>query len=323
MIAVTGSAGLLGSEIVRQLINSGHQVRALYNSNLPVFDSPLVELFECDILDVVQIEKAFEGITQIYHCAALVSFKSDDVNALYKINVEGTGNVVNAAISNNVNKLLYVSSVATLGRPGGAVVTETSPWNEKAKTSNYARSKYLAEMEVWRGSAEGLNVAIINPSVILGAGDWSRGSTAIFRSVFNEFPWYTDGETGFVDVRDVARAAILLMRSEVTQERFIINGANLPFKKLFSMVAESFNKKEPHRKVSPFMASVVWRFEKLRKIFTGHEPLITKETARSSMAKVSYDNSKFLKVFPEFIYTPLDETVKHICAILQHKVNNV
>ncbi len=322
MIAVTGSAGLLGSEIVRQLTSSGKKVRAIFNNNPPVIESPLVEPFNCNILDVITLDEALKDVEQVYHCAALVSFKGNDARSLYSINVEGTSNVVNASLNNQVGKFLYVSSVAALGRVNDAVVSEASPWDEKVRSSNYARSKYLAEMEVWRASAEGLDTAIINPSIILGTGDWSKGSTAIFRSVFNEFPWYTEGESGFVDVRDVARAAITLMGSDVNRERFIINGVNMSYHKLFSLVAACFNKKEPKRKVSPFLASLVWRYEKLRSLVTRREPLVTRETARSAMAKVKYDNSKFLAAFPHFNYTPIEETVEHICKILQHKVNN-
>lgn len=320
MIAVTGSAGLLGAEIVDQLLRAGKKVRALYNRNVPAFQGDDVELVECDILDVERVAEVLGNVQEVYHCAALVSFKGNDARELYKLNVEGTANVVNACLDSGTRKLVHISSVAALGKTPG-IISESTPWNDKVKMTNYARSKYLSEMEVWRGAAEGLETAILNPSVILGAGDWSRGSTAIFRSVFNEFPWYTEGSTGFVDVQDVARAAIVLMESDISRERFVINGVNMPYRDLFRLVASCFNKKEPHRKVSPFMASLVWRFEKLRKLFTGHEPLVTRETARSAMAKVSYDNSKFLAAFPEFRYTPIEETVKHICTILQHKVN--
>jgi dihydroflavonol-4-reductase len=196
-------------------------------------------------------------------------------------------------------------------------ITEEMMWTEESSNSLYGKSKYLGEMEVWRGIGEGLEAVIVNPSLILGGGDWSKGSSEIFRSVYNEFPWYSEGVTGVVDVKDVARAMILLMNSEINKERFIISAWNLSYKEIFTAIAGCFGKREPGKRVTPFLASVVWRWEAVKSVFTGKPPLVTKETARTALAKVYFDNSKFLKAMPGFAFTPINQTIKKTCATLK------
>ena len=172
-------------------------------------------------------------------------------------------------------------------------------------------------MEVWRGIAEGLNAVIVNPTIILGAGDWNKGSSEIFKSVYNEFPYYSEGVTGFADVQDVVRAMIALMESDITPGRFIISAENISYKVLFDMIAKGFHKKSPHKKITPFMAAVVWRFAAVKSLFTNEAPFITKETARTALAKVYFDNTKLLRALPWFRYTPLQDSVERICDELK------
>jgi nucleoside-diphosphate-sugar epimerase len=264
-----------------------------------------------------------DGIARVYHCAAIVSFNSSDRDEMFKINVEGTANVVNACLNNNVDKLCYVSSVAALGRIyDGVEVSENMSWVDKSNNSNYSRSKHMAEVEVWRGVGEGLNAVIVNPSIILGAGDWSKGSSGIFKTAYNEFPWYTEGVTGFVDVVDVINAMIALMDSEVSGERFIINAENRKYKEVFTLIAQGFNKKPPHKKVNRLMAEIVWRLEAVKSSLTGTKPLLTKETAQAAQAVVNFDNAKIKKYLPSFQYTPLEVTIKRVCNELK-KINNL
>jgi len=189
-------------------------------------------------------------------------------------------------------------------------------WSEETSNSVYGKSKYLAEMEVWRAIAEGLKAVIVNPTIILGENDWNKSSTEIFKTVYKEFPYYSEGVTGFVDVHDVASAMIELMNSDISAERFIINADNISYKDLFDMIAEAFSKKPPHKKVTPFMAALIWRLEAMRTFFTRKAPFITKETARAALAKVYFDNSKLLQTLPSFNYTPLKESVERICKEL-------
>ena len=206
MILVTGGAGLLGKELITQLLAQGKQVKAIYNKTpLADFQSENFQQYQCNILDVIGLEEAMQDIELVYHCAAIVTFNPKRKQEMFKINVEGTANVVNAALDAGVKKMVYVSSVAALGRiRENEPVNESMNWMEETSNSNYGQSKYMAEMEVWRGIGEGLDAVIVNPVIILGVGDWDWGSTKIFQSVYNEFPWYSDGITGFVDVKDVA-----------------------------------------------------------------------------------------------------------------------
>jgi nucleoside-diphosphate-sugar epimerase len=232
--------------------------------------------------------------------------------------------VVNACIRHEIQKLVYVSSVAALGRiRQGAPVDEHMNWTPETSNSIYGKSKYLAEMEVWRGMGEGLNVAIVNPVIILGAGDWNKGSSEIFKSAYNEFPWYTKGVSGFVDVMDVIDAMQLLMQSDVQGQRYIISGANLPYQEIFTQIANGFNKRPPSKKVTPLLAAIVWRLEAVKGFFTGKTPLLTKETAATAQAVVHFDNTKFLKAFPEFKYRKMEDTINRTCVELKelHHLN--
>ena len=318
MILVTGGSGLVGSELISQLLAQGNKVKAIYNSTpLSVINNENLFPVNCDILDTSALEEAMQNVTQLYHCAAIVSFNKKDKNKLFKINIDGTANVVNAALDAGVKKMVHVSSVSALGRiRQDNIVTEEMNWTEETSNSVYGKSKYLGEMEVWRGIGEGLQAVIVNPSLILGGGDWNKGSSEIFKSVYNEFPWYSDGVTGVVDVRDVAKAMILLMNSEINKQRFIINAENISYKEIFSGIAKCFEKKSPQKKVTPSLASIVWRLEAIKSMFTGREPLVTKETARTALAKVYFDNSKILKALQGFQFTPISETIQYTCATL-------
>jgi dihydroflavonol-4-reductase len=324
MVLVTGSAGLLGKALIKQLLAQGKQVRAIYNSTLVTgFDNAGFEQMQCDILDVIRLEEAMNNIEQVYHCAAIVTFNPKKKQQMFKINIEGTANIVNAALDAGVKKLLYVSSVAALGRiREDEEINETMNWTEETSNSSYGKSKYLAELEVWRGIGEGLNAVMVNPVVILGAGDWNTGSSQIFKNVYNEFPWYTDGTTGFVDVRDVAKAMIQLMESDITAQRFIVSAETKSFKEVFDLIANAFGKKQAHKKVSPLIAKIVWRLEAIKSRIKKEDPLLTRETAKTAMTKARFDNSKLKKYLPGFEYRTIEETIADTCAAFSQKLNS-
>ncbi len=323
MILVTGGAGLLGAALITELLADGKKVRAIYNKTpLPNFNSNNLEQLQCNILDVVGLEEAMAGIDQIYHCAAIVTFNPKRKMEMFKINIEGTANVVNIALEAGVKKMLHVSSVAALGRiREDELINETMNWTEETSNSNYGQSKYLAELEVWRGIGEGLNAVMVNPVVILGAGDWNSGSSKLFQTAYNEFPWYAEGTTGFVDVRDVVKIMMQLMESDITAQRFIVSAENRSYRDVFSLMAKAFNKKPPHKIVTPLIAKIVWRLEALKSLFTKQDPLVTKETAKTALAKVNFDNSKLKKYLPQFNYRKIEETIAETCAAFQHKLN--
>jgi nucleoside-diphosphate-sugar epimerase len=315
MILVTGGAGLLGSELIRQLLSQGKKVRAIYNKSLlPDFNSELLEQFQCNILDVVGLETAMQGVQEVYHCAAVVSFAPSSKRELFSINIEGTANVVNAALDAGIKKMVHVSSVAALGRiREGEPITENMNWTEETSNSVYGQSKYLGELEVWRGIGEGLNAVIVNPVIILGCADWKSGSAQIFKSVYDEFPWYTEGVSGFVDTGDVAKAMIALMQSDISNERFIISAENRTYRQVFNWIADGFGKRRPHKKVTTLIAKIVWRLEAIKSRLSGKKPLVTKETATTALAEVTYNNEKLLKFLPDFKYTNIESAILITC----------
>ena len=319
MILVTGGTGFLGSYIIKQLVEKNYSVRAIMRSNklpsyIPKYILDKVEWVNGDILDVVLMEEAMEGIDTVIHSAGIVSFVKKDRKKMYQVNVEGTANVVNMALEKNVRRFIHISSVAALGRKTtGAHVNEEKKWEESKVNTHYAKSKYKAELEVWRGISEGLEGVILNPSTILGYGDWNTGSCAIFKNVYEEFSWYAPGINGFVDVEDVARAVLLLMESDISEERFIINGDNWSFKKLQDTIADSFGKKPPSRHATRFLTAIAWRLEKWKSFFTGKRPLLTKESARIAMSETYFENKKILNALPAFSFTPLEESIMKAC----------
>ena len=287
MVLVTGGSGLVGKELIAQLLSRGEAVTAVYNKTpLPDFNSSLLKKIHCDILDIATLEETMQGIEQVYHCAALITFNRKRKKELYKVNVEGTANIVNTALDAGIKKLVHVSSVSALGRlRGNETINETMKWTEETNNSNYGESKYLGEMEVWRGIGEGLNAIIVNPVIVLGNGDWNSGSTKIFKNLYEEFPWYSEGINGFVDARDVAKAMIQLMQSDINEERFILSAVNKSYREIFNLISKEFNKKPTYKKVNALLANIICKKEALKSLFKNDEPLATKETAAAALAK--------------------------------------
>jgi dihydroflavonol-4-reductase len=313
-VLVTGGTGFLGSYLLRYLIERGEKVRAIRRSSssmdLVKTIETQVEWVEGDILDVVSLEEAMEGIERIYHCAAVVSFDPDAVKIMKKVNAEGTANIVNMALRTGVKRLLHVSSIAAIGRnKHSEIVTEETKWERSPLNSNYAISKMMAEQEAWRGSAEGLEVVVVNPSVIMGSGRWEDGTNGFFNQIWKGLKFYPTGTTGFVDVRDVTRAMILLMNSEIVDERYILNGENVDYPTFLNWIAESLNKLKPTIKVTIFLRELAWRVAWLIAKITGKKAFLTKETAHSSSNTFFYQNDKFKETFPDFSFTPIRQTI--------------
>ena len=258
MILLTGATGLLGSHIAYELLQQGKKIRALKrkdsnstltekifsfytNEHIELLNS--IEWVEGDVLDLGSLEDAMVGITHVYHCAAMVSFLPKEKDKMMQVNIEGTANVVNAAMHAGVKKLCHISSIAALGSTiDGSLITEETWWKNNPSNSYYAISKYGAEREVWRAAEEGLNVVIVNPSFIIGPGDTSKSSSEAFGILRKGASWYTNGVNGYVDVRDVAHAAIKLIESDVLNQRFILNAANLSYRSFFDKVLVQLNK---------------------------------------------------------------------------------
>lgn len=318
LVLVTGGTGFLGSYLVRLLVKNGYKVRAIRRSSSPMDlvqeVENQVEWVEADVTDVVALEDAFQGVTHVMHCAAISSFHPKDAQRLKNINVEGTTNVVNLALDFGIQKLIHVSSIAAFGRAKNRPrLDETSKWVQSKGNSRYAVSKYLSEQEVWRAHAEGLPVAIVNPAVILGSGFWGAGSPRFFSQIDQGLKFWPIGRGGFVDVRDVAQFMLHLLESDITGERYILNAQNASFKELFGLIANALGTKPPPIKVTPLLAEVAWRVEWLKEKILGAEPVVTKESARSSVSSFYYENAKSLSVF-NFQYQPLEQTVRETAA---------
>jgi dihydroflavonol-4-reductase len=318
LILVTGASGFLGTHLLKALAHQPLPVRALYNSRMPAYSAPHVTWQSCDLLDIFAVEEVMKGVTKVYNCAAIVSFDPRDHRRMIDANTQASANVVNVMLEQGVGRLLHVSSIAALGRgmvsqsDENALISEETYWEDSKYNSAYAISKNNAEMEVWRGIAEGLNAVIVNPSVILGEGDWSRGSAHLMEIVYNEFPWYTSGVGGWVDVQDVVRAMMMLMDADVQEQRFILNQGNYGFAEMFTKMALALNRKPPFKKASKWMTELLWRVMLLKSRLQKKESTITKETARTAQSKCYYDNSKLLKQFPSFGYTPIDVTISRM-----------
>jgi dihydroflavonol-4-reductase len=318
-VLVTGGTGFLGAYIIKGLLEKGYRVRAIRRTKkLPDFIDPRllekVEWVDGDVLDVMALEDAMEGVDKIIHSAATVSFLRKERKQMYQVNVDGTANVVNAALEQNIKRLVHISSVAALGRTAnGGKVDEEKKWEDNKVNTHYARSKFKAELELWRGIAEGLNAVILNPSTILGYGDWNSSSSAIFKRIYQGFKWYTPGINGFVDVEDVARAAILMLENEISAERFIVNGDNWAFKKLQETIADGLGKRRPSKAATPFLLGIAWRLEKIKSMLNKSRPLLTRESAKLACSQTYFDNTKILKALPGFSFTPLEETIQKAC----------
>jgi dihydroflavonol-4-reductase len=277
-----------------------------------------------DITDIASLENAMDGVDKIYHCAAIISFLPGDFNKMLHVNVEGTANVVNAALVKGVSKLCHVSSIAALGRSEekNSSIDETLPWTVSRNNSGYSISKHGAEREVLRGIAEGLDAVIVNPSIILGISNAGKGSTRLFSTPWNGLRFYPTGINGFVDVNDVARAMIKLAGSSISGERFILNGVNISYKELFSMIANCLGKKPPQYKAGPLIASLAWRAQALISLFTGKKPLLSRETARTSMNKYAYNSDKIRNAIG-FRFTEFEETIHTLGAYYKEEFNSL
>jgi dihydroflavonol-4-reductase len=323
MILVTGATGFLGAELVTQLLKTHPKIRCLKreDSVIPSKLAPYqnqIEWCKADVLDLSDLKDAFDQITIVYHCAALVSFRTDLKSTMLAVNMEGTSNVVNLCIDNQIKKLVHVSSVAALGEPkNGNLIDETCFWDGFETHNGYSVSKYRAEMEVWRGINEGLNAIIVNPSVIIGELAGTEGSGSIFNNIKNGMDYYTQGSTGFVDVKDVATIMITLMESEKTGERFIINAENISYKDLFTQTANALGIAAPKSEAKPWMLNLAWRFTSLKNKLFGKKGGLNKSITQAASKISFYDNSK-IKTLLNYQFIPINNSITKIANSLKN-----
>lgn len=327
-VLLTGATGFLGAHLAIDLLQAGTAVKATKRANSSLKEFELICKFrgvdeqlltklqwiECDILDTFALSDAMKNVQYVYHTAAIVSFWHKNFDAMMHTNVEGTANVVNCALDAGVKKLCYASSIAALGREkSGDIITEETPWQESKYNTQYAISKYKAEMEVWRGVEEGLPATIVNPGIILGEGKWDKGSCRLIDTAYHGLNFYTKGKNGYVDVLDVSRAMVQLMNSDITNQRYILVANNIEFKELFTQMAAQFGKPTPKIAVGNTLSQIARFVYWAKSLVSGEEPLVTKETARNSLQSFIYVNDK-IKNELNFKFTPIQKTIERACT---------
>ena len=338
MIFVTGGTGLVGSHLLFELVSNGVKVRALKRGSSTIYNVEKVfsfysadpktlfsqiEWVDGDVKDMDSLLQAMNNVEYVYHAAAMVSLDPIDADEIMKVNIEGTANVVNACLAKNIKKLCHVSSVAALGDvPQDKMIDETFFWKGAAKDNYYSISKYGAEREVWRGIEEGLNIVTVNPAIVVGPGNWNSSSCAIFKASYRRIPFYPNGSGGYVDVRDVARAMIKLMESEIKNERFLLNAGNKSYRDFADMVHDELGKKRPSIKAGKFLLGLGWRVEKIWSFFRGRPPVLTKTIAHAIDLRSSFSSEKIKKMLGyEFI--PIEQSVKETAKLfLKDKFKN-
>ena len=317
MIVVTGATGFVGSELARQLTLHGEQIICLkrVDSLIPEIlkDNTFIEWRIADVLNYFSLKEAFEGAGYVYHCAAFISFVPSDKKKMMKANVEGTTNVVNICLENNIKKLVHVSSIAAIGEgKNGIPATEDDQWEFDSSKTAYSTSKYESEMEVFRGIAEGLNAVIVNPSIIIGKNSGSEGSGQLFETVRKGMKFYPSGSCGLVDVEDVAKIMIRLMNSNLSGKRYLLNAENYSYKELFIQIANDFGLKPPSIALKPWMLKAGYAASKIASVFSGQPTTLTKDTVNSAFKKQAFANEKITKAL-EFVFKPVNQSILEIC----------
>ncbi|MCM4150700.1 NAD-dependent epimerase [Arenibacter sp. N53] len=327
MILVTGGTGLVGAHLLLHLLQTGASVKAIHRkkSNLKevekvfgYYTDKSQELFqkiswiEADLNDLPALEIAFENVTHVYHCAALISFDPNDYELLRTVNIEGTKNIVNLCIANAIKKLCYTSSIGAIGRTlDNQEATEETEWNSQ-QSNVYAMTKMDAELEVWRGAQEGLPVVIINPGVILGPGFWNTGTGLLFKTSFKARKFYPPGGTGFVTVSDVVNIMSQLMESSITNEKYIIVADQLSYKEILYKVTKGFGKPSPNRELKFWELEILWRLDWLRNIFWNRGRKLTKISVSSLRKNQKFNNDKIQKQLG-YSFEALDRTIEMSC----------
>lgn len=328
MVLVTGGTGLVGAHLLLHLTENEEAVRAIYRKTETVEKTKSlfklhqketlfskIDWIGADITDILSLEAAFQNVDYVYHCAGFISFDPDDEEKLRKINIEGTANIVNFCLAYNVKKLCHVSSIAAFGNitPNKTLIDEEAEWNPELYHSDYAISKYGAEMEVWRAQQEGLNVVVVNPGVILGSTIWKEGSGAIFRKVKTGLKFYTLGQTGYVGVNDVVSVMVQLMKSGQSGERFCLVSENVTYQKIISTIAGYYNKNKPKTYIKPWITAILWRLDWLSNTFFRTKRKLSRHAATTIHTLDQYDNHK-IKNALNYEFQSIDAVVREIVS---------
>ncbi|MGB1309489.1 MAG: NAD-dependent epimerase/dehydratase family protein [Oceanihabitans sp.] len=327
MILVTGGTGLVGSHLLYKLVCTEQPIRAIYRDEKKVaavkkvfsyYTKDALNYFnkidwvKADILDIPSLYEAFAGVTKVYHCAAFISFNPKNYYQLRKVNIEGTANIVNFSIAHKIEKLCYVSSIATLGKKEDkSFIDEKTDWNPESNNSVYGITKYGAEMEVWRGTQEGLNAVIVNPGIIIGAGYWKTGSGLFFKKTFKGLTYYTKGVTGYVSVQDVVFCMVKLMESNIANQRFVLVSNNLSFKAFIALIAANLKVKAPTKNATSFVLQLGWRLDWIRSFITRKPREFNKQQAQTALSITRYSSDKIENAIG-VTFQPIEGCVKKV-----------
>ena len=324
MILITGANGLVGSQICTYLHTKGEKIKALVREGADLSllkDLPEDSIVTGDILDPWSLESAMEGVNCVIHSAAMVSFAKKEAEQMNKINIEGTSNIVNKCLENDIESLIYISSISAI--PINSFTdtpNESAKWPGNINATRYGTSKYLGELEVWRGAAEGLPVLVLAPSTVMGPGNWQRSSSQLFKYVWDQNPFYTTGTLNYIDVRDFCDVLYKLMEKRVTNEKFIVNGGSITYKKFFSLIGSALDKKAPSIKATALLVKFAIALAWLKSLFSGKPPLVTSETAVRGKSNVFYDNSKLIKTL-NYEFRTINESINWVSDILKKQLS--
>lgn len=330
MILISGGTGLIGGHLLLSLTQDEEPIRAIYRSKAKLanvkalFESHgnlnyyKIEWVQADLLDVPSLEKAFQGITKVYHCAGLISFEPNAYKELRKVNIDGTANLVNLCIAYSIKKLAYISSIAVFGDQAcQKEIDETSYWNPEAENNGYAIAKYGAEIEVWRATQEGVPVVIVNPGVVLGEGFEDSPSSAIFKYVDKGISYYPPGSSVFVDVKDVSKVIHLLMESPIYNQRYILAGELLKYETVLSLIAQYLGKKAPSKKLHKWQLKLLSRLDGIRSFMFGRKRVLSRHSAETLCSTPQYSNKKITQEL-DFEFTDISSTIQRICRTITH-----
>lgn len=326
-VALTGSTGFLGVHLIHHLIKNGHQVIAIKReaSSLEEFDLVCsfykedpsfyhkLQWLDIELYDTASLAEAFQSCQAVVHSAGLISYSLKDRQALRYVNQELTESVVNAALSTSVEHFVLISSTGALqNRNEHGFITEELNWDSGLDHTYYGYTKYLGEKEVYRASEEGLSFSILNPGIILGYGDWTKGSLKLFKNAFRSFPFYSKGVTGFIGVEDLCRITIERLSKGPNGKRICCIGSNHSFKEIAELMARSFDVKGPRIEVKGWLYQLILALMKVK----DHLKLggmLSAESTRSSIAQKPYDNKALMESI-DFTLQPIEYVINSTCV---------
>jgi nucleoside-diphosphate-sugar epimerase len=329
---LTGSTGLVGGHLLVRLFQSGKALRCLVRPTSSFEQLKLicayydlsfdllrqsVEWVEGDTLDFISLCEQMKGVQEVYHCAAMVSFHSSNKKELLQVNIHGTSNMVDAALAAGVEKFCFISSIAALGSTVDlSPIKEDTPRKNDDRPSAYSESKFKSELEVWRAASEGLNVVIVNPGVVLGPGDPTKGSLLLFNTAKKGIPFYTKATTGYVDVRDICTISMALMEKALFRTRFILVSENAHNGTVFGLIAREYGKKGPRFVAGKAILSLGVFLSSIAGLLTGKTPQLTKATIRSAQNPQIYSNDRIRRTL-DYEFIPLSRTISDTVAFLK------